>query len=101
MARQRRSYTREFKVEAVKLVTEKGYSLAEAARSLGIGENLLRSWKQALQDKGDQAFPGNGNLPAIEEELRQLRAENRRLQMERDILKKSRIVNATGHRGSA
>ena len=89
MARQRRSYTSEFKVEAVKLVTEKGYSVAEAARSLGIGENLLRNWKQAFESHGDQAFPGNGNLPAIEEELRQLRADNRRLQMERDILKKA------------
>jgi transposase len=89
MARQRRSYTSEFKVEAVKLVTEKGYSVAEAARSLGIGENLLRNWKQALEEGGDQAFPGKGNLPAIEEELRQLRAENKRLLMERDILKKA------------
>ena len=89
MARQRRSYTREFKVEAVKLVTEKGYSVAEAARSLDIGETLLRSWKQALESQGDQAFPGNGNLPAVEEELRRLRAENKRLQMERDILKKA------------
>ena len=89
MARQRRNYTREFKVEAVKLVTEKGYSVAEAARSLGIGENLLRNWKQALQQQGEQAFPGNGKLTAIEEELRQLKAENKRLQMERDILKKA------------
>ena len=89
MARQRRSYTREFKVEAVKLVTEKGYSVAEAARSLDIGETLLRSWKTALENQGEQAFPGHGNLPAIEEELRQLRAENKRLQMERDILKKA------------
>jgi transposase len=89
MARQRRSYTSEFKVEAVKLVTEKGYSVAEAARSLGIGENLLRNWKLALQEQGDQAFPGKGKLTAIEEELRQLRAENKRLQMERDILKKA------------
>src|SRR4029079_5072473 len=89
MARQRRSYTSEFKVEAVKLVTEKGYSVAEAARSLGIGENLLRNWKQAIEGQGDQAFPGKGNLPAIEEELRRLRAENKRLQMERDILKKA------------
>src|SRR5437868_10824208 len=87
MARQRRSYTREFKVEAVKLVTEKGYSVAEAARSLDIGETLLRSWKQAFEEQPDQAFPGHGNLPAIEEELRQLRAENKRLQMERDLLK--------------
>jgi transposase len=89
MARRRRNYTREFKVEAVKLVTEKGYSVAEAARSLGIGETLLRNWKQALQEQGEQAFPGKGNLPAIEEELRRLRAENKRLQMERDILKKA------------
>jgi transposase len=89
MARKRRTYTREFKVEAVKLVTEKGYSVAEAARSLGIGETLLRSWKQSLENHGEQAFPGHGNLPAIEEELRQLKAENRRLQMERDILKKA------------
>ena len=77
MARQRRNYKREFKLEAVKLVTEKGYSVAEAARSLGIGETLLRSWKQAFETEGDQAFPGHGNLPAIEEELRQLRADRR------------------------
>jgi transposase len=70
-------------------VTEKGYSVAEAARSLDIGETLLRSWKQAFESQGDQAFPGKGNLPAIEEELRRLKAENRRLQMERDILKKA------------
>jgi transposase len=89
MARQRRSYTPEFKVEAVKLATEKGYSVAEAARSLDIGETLLRSWKQAFESQGDQAFPGHGNLPAFEEELRQLRAENKRLLMERDILKKA------------
>ena len=89
MARQRRSYTREFKIEAVRLVTEKGYSVAEAARSLGIGENLLRSWKAAADKAGDQAFPGHGNLPAIEQELRQLRADNKRLLMERDLLKKA------------
>jgi transposase len=89
MARQRRSYTRGFKVEAVKRVTEKGYSVAEAARSLGIGETLLRSWKQAPEAEGDQAFPGHGHLTATEEELRQLRAENKRLQMGRDILKKA------------
>jgi transposase len=89
MARQRRSYTSEFKVEAVKLVTEQGYSVAEAARSLDIGETLLRSWKVAFQAGGDQAFPGNGRLPAVEEELRRLRTENKRLLMEREILKKA------------
>src|SRR3954469_10897228 len=89
MARSRRTYTPEFKAEAVKLVTEKGYSVAEAARSLGVHETLLRSWKQALQDKGDQAFPGQGKVTPVEEELRRLRAENKRLLAERDILKKA------------
>jgi transposase len=89
MARQRRTYTSEFKVEAVKLITEKGYSVAEAARSLDIGETLLRSWKISLQANGDQAFPGNGRLPAHEEELRRLRADVKRLLMEREILKKA------------
>ena len=89
MARPRRTYTPEFKAEAVRLVTEQGYSVAEAARSLGVHETLLRSWKQALQAKGDQAFPGQGKLPAIEEELRRLRAENKHLLAERDILKKA------------
>src|SRR5256714_14066597 len=85
MARTRRIYTAEFKAEAVKLVTEQGYSVAEAARSLGIGETLLRSWKQALESKGPDAFPGQGKLPAVEDELRRLRAENKRLLAERDL----------------
>src|ERR1700726_1212810 len=89
MAKVRRTYTREFKDEAVKLVTDQGYSVAEAARSLGVHDTLLRSWKQALQAQGDQAFPGQGNPPAVEEELRRLRAENKRLLAERDILKKA------------
>ena len=94
MAKKRRTYTPEFKTEAVKLVTEQGYSVAEAARSLGIHETLLRSWKQALQAQGDQAFPGQGNPPAVEEELRRLRAENQRLRAERDILKKATALFA-------
>ena len=94
MARTRRTYTPEFKTEAVKLVTEQGYSVAEAARSLSIGETLLRSWKQALQVEGDQAFPGHGKLPPFEEELRRLRAENQRLRQERDILKKATALFA-------
>src|SRR5438552_5410516 len=89
MARSRRSYTPEFKREALKLVTEQGYSVAEAARSLGIHENLLRLWKKALATHGDGAFPGHGCPPAIEEELRRLKAENKRLLAERDILKKA------------
>lgn len=89
MAKKRRSYTAEFKTEAVKLVTDQGYSVAEAARSLGLSENLIRNWKRSLQANGDQACPGQGKLPPLEEELHRLRAENKRLQAERDILKKA------------
>jgi transposase len=89
MPRPRRTHTPEFKAEAVRLVTEQGYSVAEAARSLGIHQTLLRSWKQAREAKGDQAFPGQGKLSPFEEENRRLRAENKRLLAERDILKKA------------
>ena len=89
MAKSRRTFTPEFKIRAVKLVTEQGNSLAEVARDLDLGESLLRSWKDALAATGAQAFPGHGNPPALEEELRRLRADNKRLQIERDILKKA------------
>jgi transposase len=94
MARRRRTYTPEFKAEAVKLVTEQGYSVAEAARSLGIHDTLLRSWKQALEAQGEQACPGHGNPSSSEPELRRLRAENQRLRAERDILKKATALFA-------
>jgi transposase len=89
MAKTRRTFTPEFKVQAVKLVTEQGRGSAEVARDLDLSESLLRGRKQALAAEGDRAFPGQGHLPALEEELRRLRAENRRLPMERDILRKA------------
>ena len=89
MARTRRTYTPEFKAEAVRLVTEQGYSVAEAARSLGICANLIRNWKQAVRDQGEGAFPVHGNRSPFEEEVQRLRAENKRLLAERDILKKA------------
>jgi transposase len=97
MAKKRRSFSREFKVEAVKLVTEQRQSIAEAARSLGIGENQLRNWKQALanETQGEQqAFPGHGNRPALEAEIHRLRTENKRLLMERDMLTKATALFA-------
>ena len=89
MTSKRRTYTREFKLAAVQLITEQDYSVAEAARRLGISASLLHLWKKTLQNRGEQAFPGQGSLPPLEEENRRLRAENKRLQMERDILKKA------------
>src|SRR3954471_12257897 len=101
MAIARRTFTPEFKVQAVKLVTEQGKSIAEVARDLDLGESLLRSWKDALVAGGASAFPGHGNPPALEEELRRLRAENKRLLMEREILK--RLIRDSGRlcRGDA
>ncbi len=89
MAKTRRTFTPEFKAEAVRRIVEQGKSLSEVARELDLGESMLRAWKQVLAAQGDQAFPGKGNPPALEEELRRLRAENKRLMMERDILKKA------------
>jgi transposase len=56
---------------------------------LGINVNMLRRWKQEYTDSAQAAFPGNGRLTPDQEELRQLREENKRLRMERDILKKA------------
>ena len=94
MAETRRTFTREYKLSAVKLVTEKGRSFSEAARSLGIATELLRRWKTTLQAEGPEAFPGHGNLPPAEDELRRLKAEVQRLKAERDILKKATALFA-------
>jgi len=85
----RRSFSREYKLEAVKLVTEQGYTLAKASESLGVGSTVLRGWVKKFEAEGVEAFPGKGCLKPEDEELRRLREENRRLRMERDILKKA------------
>ena len=82
----RRKYTREFKVSAVKLVNEQGYSVPEAARSLGVDPNCVRGWVEKFGSEAGMAPAGEGALKA---ELRRLRKENARLLMERDILKKA------------
>ena len=89
MARPRKTYTAEFKVQAVRLVTDQKLSVAEAARRLGVGEGLLHAWKKAVLKTGAGAFPGPGHLTPVEEENRRLRAEVKRLEAERDILKKA------------
>ena len=89
MERKRRQYSREFKVQAVKMITEQGLSVSEVARELDVNPTVIRNWKNKLAGEGDQAFPGNGRLSPEQEELRQLREENRQLRMERDILKKA------------
>jgi transposase len=89
MTEKRKTYTAECKREAVRLVTEQRYGVAETARNLGINVNMLRRWKQEYTVNTQAAFPGNGHLPPAQAELRQLRDEVKRLRMERDILKKA------------
>ena len=87
MAAPRKQYTKEFKHEAVRLVTEQGLSIAQAARDLGLNDNLLSRWKKELAQQGQQAFPGQGRTQ--EDELARLQRENEVLRRERDILKKA------------
>jgi transposase len=83
----RRRFTREFKVEAVKLVRERGVSVAQAARDLDVHENLLRKWVKEFGSDPVQAFPGQGQLKPEQQEIERLRREVNKLKAERDILK--------------
>ena len=95
--RKKKRFDREFKISAVKMVTEGGHKAAEVARSLGIHQNQLYLWKKKFSDKGDKAFPGKGHLT----ELAALRRQLREVEMERDILKKAvGIFSKTTENGS-
>ena len=87
--KKRKSYSREFKLEAVGLITKKGYSIAEASRNLGIEYSVLRRWKTKLVDDPQNAFPGKGKLKAPDEDVRRLKRDLERVTEERDILKKA------------
>ena len=89
MGSSRRKHSREFKLEAVKQVVEKGRSVSEVADGLGINRNLLTRWKTELAAEGVHAFPGNGKVTGSDEEIRRLRRELAVAQQERDILKKA------------
>ena len=82
----RREFSREFKLSAVNLVNEQGYSIVDAAKSLGIDPANVRGWVESLSAEAGLAPGGEG---AVRAELRRLRKENARLLMERDILKKA------------
>jgi len=89
MTAKRRSHTKQFKIDAVKLVTEQGYNVSEAARNLDLHPNLLRRWKEQFNHDKVQSFSGKGHIITEKEELNQLRKENKRLRMEQEILKKA------------
>lgn len=89
MAAQRQQYTVECKREAVRLITAHGYQATEAARNLGMNATMLRRWRQPWEEKGREAFPGNGRLTPAAEERHRRREEHTRRRMERDMVKKA------------
>jgi len=94
----RRVFSREFKVEAVRLVVERGVAYRQASKDLGIHENLLRKWAREIQSDSKQAFPGRGKMKPDDAEVARLRRELAKTQTERDILKKAIAYFAKGPR---
>ena len=82
---QRKTYSQEFKIEAVRRAKEHGF--AQTARDLGINPNLIHKWRNRLEEDGERAFPGHGN--PRDAELAQLQRDNKRLRQENEILKKA------------
>ena len=87
--RNRRNYTKEFKADAVGLVIEQGYSSAEVGRRLGVSENNVNRWVRQYRDQHEIASTDGLTREQLESELKRMRKENKRLVMEREILKKA------------
>ncbi len=85
----RRRFGREFKIESVRLIKERGVSVAQAARDLDVHENVLRKWVKEFASDPVQAFPGHGQMKPEQLEIERLRREVAKLKAERDILKKA------------
>ena len=89
MTDKRHIYTEEFKREAVRLVTDQGYGVAEAARHLGLHASMLGRWKREVEQTMNGAFPGHGRVALDQEEVYRWREANRRVRMAREILQKA------------
>ncbi len=89
MQKVQKTYTPEFKREAVRLAQSSGKPITQVARELGISDTSIHQWRKELTEHGSEAFPGSGHQTAQEEEIRRLKRELERVQMERDILKKT------------
>lgn len=89
MSEKRRSFDKEFKISAVKLVLESEKSVESIASDLGVSSNTLFNWKRKYLEDAKNAFPGKGKMKPEDEELRRVKKELLRVTMERDILKKA------------
>ena len=92
MPKEQRTFTKEFKLEAVQLVQRSGKSQAQIAHDLGIADSTLHHWCKEFTEQGSQAFPGSGHQTPQEEELRRLKRELEVTRQERDILKKALAI---------
>lgn len=90
----RKKYSKEFKLDAISLVEDQGYRVTEAAKSLGLHQALLSRWLREYKEEDGQVFRGNGKLTAEQLEIRRLKEENKRLKMEKEILKKAAVFFA-------
>jgi len=89
MSERRKSYDKEFKLSAVKMIVEGGMRVRRVSKDLGVNENSLQNWKKAYLSDRQNAFPGKGKMKPEEEELRRVKKQLERVTMERDILKKA------------
>jgi transposase len=89
MSKKRKSYDKEFKLSAIKMITESGMSVLKVSRDLGINETSLHKWKKDYLSDQQNAFPGKGRMKPEEEELRKVKKQLSRVTMECDILKKA------------
>jgi len=90
----RKKYPKEFKLDAVSLVLEQGYSRADAAKSLSINANMLGRWIKEAESEDGQSFRGNGKLTEEQEQIRALQKRVKHLEMEKEILKKATVFFA-------
>ena len=88
MPKEQRTFTKEFKQEAVRLAQTSGKSITQVARDLGIGDSTLHHWCKQQTEQGEQAFVGSGHQTPLEEEVRRLKRELDFVRQERDLLKK-------------
>jgi transposase len=96
---ERRKFTREFKLEAVRLIKERGVSYAQASQDLNVHTTQLRNWVKAFADDPQHAFPGQGQMKPEQLEIARLKREVAKLKAERDILKNARrSASSCGHR---
>ena len=93
----RRTFSREYKLEAVKLVRDRGVTIAQASRDLGVHENVLRKWVRDWEANARDAFHGQGQKKLEQQEIERLRREVTKLKAERDILKKAAAYFAKDH----